>query len=303
MIKVGYLISYDFDLIFKSLPTIYDQVDTIYFAVDKNCQTWSGNTFEIPESFFDKISAFDIDQKIVVYKDNFYIPELSPMENEVRERNLLLNKMGKGWLIQLDVDEYFCNFSAFANQLKKKQYLLHFNWLFPVTLSGNWVTLFRKVDEGYLVVANKNPFNFLTNIPRYTAARKNKWQYCYNTRINCFHQSWARDEQEIKNKIDNWGHKNDFDTKRFFEFWKNVDTSNYKNVENFHPLETSLWQSLVLIECNDIHDLEISEEHFIEPDFSNLTAFNIIKNNWKIRMIFLGKYVSKIGKKIRNKIS
>ena len=86
----------------------------------------------MPQSFFDEIKSFDSKNKIEFYFDNFYISELLPIECETRERNMLLKKMGKGWLIQLDVDEYVYDFSKVAKYLKKygstdKDKLAHYN--------------------------------------------------------------------------------------------------------------------------------------------------------------------------------
>ena len=51
MIKVGYLISYDYELLFSSLPTVYDESDEIFLAIDKDRRTWAGNNFSLPSTF------------------------------------------------------------------------------------------------------------------------------------------------------------------------------------------------------------------------------------------------------------
>lgn len=107
-IKVGYLVSYDYQLMEYSLPTVYQCSDQIYLAIDKNRKTWRGNTYELPNTFFEWIKGVDKENKIHIYEDSFYFSNISPMELETRERNLLANFMGSGgWHIQIDVDEYF----------------------------------------------------------------------------------------------------------------------------------------------------------------------------------------------------
>lgn len=299
MIKIGYLVSYDYELLFTSIRCIYKETDKIFLAIDKHRITWSGNAISIPDTFFKTIEEIDKDGKISIYEDNFYMPELTPMENEIRERNMLLKRMGKGWLIQLDTDEYMCNFKEFVMCLNKKKYLLWFNWILPLTIAGNWITLFKKTDEGYLVVSNKSSFNFLTNIPKYTSARKNKWQYCFNVNIECYHQSWARDNEEIKSKINNWGHKNDFDTKKFYSFWQNIDAHNFERIKNFHPLESTMWKGLEFINEKNLDDIINTDLDASSIDFSDITAINILKQNSIIRFKAFKYLTKKALKKLR----
>ncbi len=124
-IQVGYLVSYDYELLKNSLPTIYKESDTIFLAIDKNRKTWKGDTIEIKADFFEWIETFDIDHKIVIYEDEFFVPAFSTMQCEVRERKMLAEKMGIGnWLIQLDSDEYFYDFEKFVAYLKSKNKFL-----------------------------------------------------------------------------------------------------------------------------------------------------------------------------------
>lgn len=94
-IKVGYFVSYDYEYLLTSVKTRYDYVDKIVLAIDVNRQTWSGNKFYIPQSFFDSIKEYDKRNIIEFYCEEFYIPHLTPMECEVRERNLVLKMLGR----------------------------------------------------------------------------------------------------------------------------------------------------------------------------------------------------------------
>ena len=116
-IQVGFLVSYDYELLKNAIPQVYKESDTIFLAIDKDRKTWNGNSFEIKEDFFQWINVFDVDAKIEIYEDQFYCPELTAMQCEVRERKLLGEKMGIGnWLIQLDADEYFLDFKKFESK-------------------------------------------------------------------------------------------------------------------------------------------------------------------------------------------
>lgn len=255
MIKVGYLVSYDYSMFLTSVKQLYHHVNKIYVAIDIERKTWSGNIFEIPDSFFNEVKQFDTKNKIEFYFDNFFIPDLLPMQCETRERNLLLKKMGKGWLMQLDVDEYIYDFRSISQYLRNHWYLTIFPRLTPIVFRGKLVTLFRQLSDGYLYIENNERFSFITNQSSYTLTRNNDKVRNHYTNINVIHQSWARSEGEIQIKIKNWGHRDDFDTQKFFEFWKNMSNANYINYKNFHPLVPEVWNEIQFLPCSSIDEL------------------------------------------------
>ena len=63
-IKVGYLLSYDYEMFLTSVKQLYDHVDKIVVGIDKDFRTWSGNTFNIEKSFFNDVEKFDVEKKI-----------------------------------------------------------------------------------------------------------------------------------------------------------------------------------------------------------------------------------------------
>jgi hypothetical protein len=285
MIKVGYLVSYDYNLLLTSIKQLYNFVDKIYIAIDRDRKTWSGNNFELPQSFFDEINSYDSKKIIEFYFDNFYLSELTPMECETRERNMLLKKMGKGWKIQLDVDEYIYDFSKVAKYLKKYWYLTLFPKLTPVVFRGKLVTLYRQLSDGYLYIENNERFSFITNQPRYTYTRNNTSVRNHYTNINVIHQSWARTEDEIQMKIKNWGHRDDFDTHQYFQFWRNLSSTNYMNFKNVHPIVPEVW--------NELHFLpSTSIDEFIEK-YASINLQKIIFLDTRIMIKALLKKIFK----------
>ncbi len=286
MIKVGYLVSYDYSMFLTSVKQLYNHVNKIYVAIDIDRKTWSGNIFEIPDSFFNEVKQFDTKNKIEFYFDNFFVAELLPMQCETRERNLLLKKMGKGWLMQLDVDEYIYDFKSISQYLKNHWYLTVSPKLTPILFRGKLVTLFRKLPSGYLYIENNERFSFITNQSNYTLTRNNNKVRNHYTNINVIHQSWARSEDEIQMKIKNWGHRDDFDTQKFFEFWKSLNNINYKKYKNFHPLSPNIWNELKFLPSSSI-------EEFIQ-EYSAVNSQKLISVSKKkifktIINFFLGK--------------
>ena len=282
-IKVGYLISYDYEFLFNSLKELYDYVDVIYLAIDENRKTWSGNYFVIPEVFFEKINRIDVKKKIHIYEDNFYMPNLTPLECDTRQRNMLLKKMGKGWLLQVDVDEYIYDFKYLAKYLKKYWYLTIFPKFTPIIFRGKLVTLYKEIPNGYLYIENNESFPFITNYPNYELVRSNSRIKNHFTNINVIHQSWARTEQEIKIKIKNWGHRDDFDTLEYYSLWKNLNSSNYSNFKNLHPIVPEIWNELHFLPSTSLDDFILK-----------------YKTNNKQKLIFLDN--KKMIKELMNRI-
>lgn len=254
MIKVSYLVSYDYYMLLTSVKQLYQYVDKIVIAVDKDFKTWSGNTFEIPESFFEEVQTFDTRNIIEFYFDQFYVSSLTPIECETRERNLLLKKMGRGWLIQLDVDEYIYDFKTLTNYLNKYWYLTLFPKFTPIVFKGKLITLFKQTEEGFLYIDNDEKFPFITNVNKYEFTRYITKVRNHFININVVHQSWARTADEIQIKIKNWGHRDDFNTQHYFEFWKNISSSNYMNYSNIHPINPEVWNKLHFLPSKSIDE-------------------------------------------------
>ena len=69
------------------------------------------------------------------------------------------------------------------------------------------------------------------------------------------HQSWARSKEELQQKLQNWGHANDFDSDAYLALWESVDLSNYHKLKDFHPLTPSAWTGLNHIQAKNIPEL------------------------------------------------
>lgn len=256
VIKAGYLISYDYSYIFTSVKLIYDYVDSIIISYDADNKTWAGNDVFIPDSFFAEIKAIDIHNKITFYKDQFYVPNMQPLDLDTRQRNMMAEKMGSGgWHIQIDSDEYAYDFKLLAQFLRKHQFLTKNPKKTPINFLVNLVVLFKHNKDGFYVI---QPFNetcfFITNNPVYEKVRQSKVGKTLQLDYYLIHQSWARTPAEIQQKITNWGHKNDFDVQKFYEKWKDLEENNYKTYIDFHPLPGSFWGKLDFFEATDIQN-------------------------------------------------
>jgi len=254
-VKVGFLVSYDYEYLKFSIPQIYEDSDEIYLAIDRDFYTWSGSRYLIDPDFFQWLKEFDKLNKITIYREKFYLDGYTPLELETRERNMLGKYMGEGgWHLQIDSDEYFSDFKAFIVKLRnlEKRYSKT-----KLTITARLITIFKITAGGFLLVQNSEGiFNVATNYPIYKLARAQNCEKIVNSNVYVLHQNFSRSEDELQYKMKNWGHKNDFNVDSYFKLWKLIDEYNYKYVMNFHPLgRGSDWPSLILVPVKSIEEL------------------------------------------------
>jgi len=250
-IKVVMLVSYDYKYVYDTLPLLYNNADIICLSIDKNRQTWSGNYYELPDSFFERIKELDSDNKIQIYEDCFYDSSLSPMQNDTRQRNMTRDYVGKdGWCVQIDSDEYFYDFEAFT------EYLQTLDPQKPHNVYIKWINTFKQDEDGFFVINSlEKAAVAVINIEKYKAARTVKLKRT-RTYFTVVHHSWARSSQELEQKLTNWSHKDDFDTGLYFQKWQKLNVENYREYKNFHPMRSGKdWKSLSYIQARDIREL------------------------------------------------
>ena len=253
-IQVGFLVAYDYELLYKSVPIVYEEADEIFLAIDKDRRTWNGNSFEIDNSFFTWVEQFDTQKKITIYEDNFYVPELTTMQCEVRERKMLSDKMGLGnWLLQLDADEYFIDFKAFVDFLKTKNHLLKNPEKNPVEVDSFLINIFKRVKGGLLIVDKATKIRVATNWPDYRVGRKTKNRVVYHNSL-ILHECLSRTREELEVKFDNWGHNVDVDKKAYLDRWESINETNYKESEGHFYLSDDGWKHLDYIKGDTIEE-------------------------------------------------
>jgi len=284
-IKVGILVSYDYYFVFDCIRQLYSSADVIVLAIDRDRRTWSGQSFALPETFVADVRAMDPEDKIRFFEDSFYLPGLSPIECDTRERNLLAKQMGRGgWHVQIDSDEYFVDFPrfvAFLHGLSSCSRGHH-------TVYARWFTLFRKTKNGYLHVRDsQEEFPVATTDPRYTRARipRGTRSSKVYTDFQVVHESWARNESEILTKLKNWGHTDDFSVEEYFEFWKRLDEFNYEAATDFHPIRPKTWKRLGLVEGGIAEILEgLRSTSHDEADWRSHVIKEIAAATWWQRL-------------------
>lgn len=255
-IQVGFLMSYDYELLKKSIPPVYELADTIFLALDHKKRTWSGNHFEVDESFFEWLKSFDVDNKITIYEDDFYDSKINGIQNDTRERYMLGLKMGVGnWLIQVDSDEIFIDFEKFVKKIRQyDSYLIHPE-KHPIQFAGFHINVYKYLDDGLLYIEKPTKLMLATNYPNYKCAKNTRERIIYDEDF-VLHEGLARTEEELTLKLANWGHKHEINA-TFLDKWKSANKDNYQSIKDVFYLEPEIWKDLGYFPSKSINDLKI----------------------------------------------
>lgn len=292
IIKVGFCVSYDWEMLKNSIPLIYKEADIICLGLDQNRRSWKGNKYKFDEAAFKAlVKELDVDNKIDIYEDDFALSNLNSRENCNRQRMKIADRMGKGgWHIQIDSDEYFFDFKGFTKYLTK----IHKN---PTgnekgfNVNVNLIPLIKKTEQGYLFVDFKEALPeaapFATNRPNYERARHNGY-FCNISPFYVIHETWARSDEDLLYKINNWGHSaEELEEKQtrisYYNLWQSLDEYNYQYIQDFHPAKANEWPSLSYCKGNNIKDV-----------FNNIK-----KPKFPIGDITLKLYNTKVSGKLR----
>ena len=263
IIKTGFCVAYDWELLKHSLPKIYEESDIICLALDKDRHSWACNAYEFDDdAFYAFVKSVDVDSKIDMYEDDFSIKDLNARENCNRHRTLIADRMGKGgWHIQVDADEYFLDFKEFVSYLKS----INKNPTGdekPLNVCVNWIPIFKNFGKDFFYVDFKNRLPectpIATNKPIYERARNNG----HFNKISPYfviHETWARSEDELQFKLNNWGHsaeelQEQERRKSFLKIWKSIDKYNYNLVYNIHPAKPDTWPALSYCAAKNLDD-------------------------------------------------
>jgi hypothetical protein len=252
-IKAITLLAYDTVFMVESIKRYIDYIDELVVGLDENRRTWSGGTYELDPNIVGNLKA--ISPKVRIIEDIFYMPGLGPMDNDTRERNFLSSHLEDfDYIISVDSDELLLNapdtFDWLGRQKEK-----------DVCILGSWINVYKELDDAYLVIGNPKGIE-LGDVPiitdrtdRFVNARWTKQKYIMSPAV-LLHFSWARTETELRRKLANWSHADDFTANQHLELWLNANekTYNSKQYKNFHPVTPTEWPQLTLIRKSEIDE-------------------------------------------------
>ena len=210
------------------------------------------------------IARIDVDNKIDVYYDNFYEPDLNARQNCNRQRTMISERMelDGGWYVQVDVDEYFADFDGFVKYLLKVNSNPSLSDK-PVNIQVAQFPIIKKLDSGYLYVEfgeQKPNFGpFATNKPKYESARVNGHFNMYSP-YYVIHETWSRGREELVFKLKNWGHsaeelQNEYLVDSYISLWDSLDENNYQFVRDFHFTIPDAWPRLEFCKGQNVKEL------------------------------------------------
>lgn len=282
IVKAGICVAYDWHFLRTSLPAVYKQMHSICLSVDAERKSWNGNFFGIDwEGFCDFVNEVDVDKKISILEEPFYAPGRTPIANECYQRQRMATVLGAAdWIVQLDTDETVINPSDFIDVLRQYRGKAR-----PVNIHGIWINLIKQVESGFIYSIVKTP-PLATNAPRYEYGRTNGH---FNIYTNTFlaHITWARPEEEVRYKLQNWGHSHEFNGNSFYRIWDALDENNWRYIKDFHPMNKGSIPKLYFQKASDLEEfIKIFnlQEHL-------LTRAELLSNNlWYSR---LKKFLSK----------
>jgi hypothetical protein len=284
-IHVGFLMSYDYEKLKYSIPPVYDEADAIYIALDKDQRTWKGNSFQIDDSFYTWLEAFDTEQKITIYKDDFYVSHMDAIQNDTRERIMLSEQMGIGnWLVQVDADEIFLDFKNFVKTLRTYDRFLDQPEKRPIQIAGFLVNIYKYLENGILYVNEPTKVMLATNYPNYKRARNTKQRVIYTDNV-LLHECLSRTEEELKFKLENWGHSHQLN-EEFFPKWKKANETNYKELKDLFYMDPKIWKGLGYLPSRN---LDAMKNMIKTQDDLKLSSWFLMKKNFGQWFKFLFK--------------
>ena len=134
--------------------------------------------------------------------------------------------------------------------------------------------MYKYTDNGVLYVNAPHKFMLATNYPNYKSARKTNERVIYTNTI-LLHETLCRTEDELRFKIENWGHNVDVND-TFLDKWLSVNEDNYKQLEDFYFIEPERWKKLGYLKLQD--DMELIQMVENNKDFNISKAYLFLKN-------------------------
>ncbi len=239
-------IAYDYKYAMGTIRSYYTIANEIILGLDEDRISWSNNKFEFDDDYFAAfIKEIDKDNKITIAEGNFHSHK-RPIDNDTDERQRLCNACKEGnWVIQIDSDETLQNPIDFEQWMKEanRDHLIKAEWITVYRIFGDDALVVERPQKAMIPVGSVQGTKL--NLCRETS------QPDSHSNLVLLHNSWGRTRAELKQKLENWGHSQDFDTDKYLELWDSIDMDNYQNYTNLHPLNGPLWPKLRKVKLQD----------------------------------------------------
>lgn len=231
------LAAYDAHLLPRSIKSYYAYVDEIILGLDKDRISWSGNNFSFDETkLWQELKAIDFDKKISIIEENFH-PGSVAIENDTYERNFLKEQCSNDFILSFDADEvlvnpydFFIEYLPLAEPYIDKKDLL-FTWFHP----------YKIINDEVLYIANEDGSFCHTDTQDFATKKDKTFTYCrwtnekryLHTPLAVLHWSFCRNNEQLEEKISNYGHSDKAANDPFYENRKKITLENYTQLRNF----------------------------------------------------------------------
>jgi hypothetical protein len=235
------LLAFDYRYAFGAVRSYYEIADEIILGLDAQRLSWTGQPYHIDLNELQQfITEVDHGKKIRIAEGDFHAHP-QPIVNDTLERSQLSRLVQPGnWVVQIDADEVLVNPAEFRPWLQAANSAKQ--------VVAPWITVFKRFGNQLLVVTPGSGVGHVATKLRgqYVAARRTPQTEILSP-LKLLHFSWGRTPEELKQKLQNWGHARDFDTDRFFKFWESVTLENYQQARDFHPFIRGAWPALAIV--------------------------------------------------------
>jgi hypothetical protein len=236
------LLAYDWKYAFAAIRAYYAIADEIILGLDADRISWSKKPFSFDDAAVaDLIAKLDKDKKIRIIEGNFHTQDTA-MENETDERRQLGVACRAGnWVVQIDADEILLNpleFKKYMERLPRGSCV----WM-------GWLPVYKIIGKKALVVGG---------VPeRAPVATCEPQLYHYGRLVEqpnvllplrLLHLAFCRTEEELVQKLTNWGHSHQVDVEKCVSVWRATNLENYQELKDFHPFLGPLWPCLTIMD-------------------------------------------------------
>jgi hypothetical protein len=253
------LISYDAEYLIPSIKSYYPYVDEIVLGLDKDRISWSGNKFSFDENkLWSELKKIDVDNKIHVIEDNFHSSKVA-LENDNHERNVLKGHCKYDWIFSIDADEELIEPKNFFH----KWCPIVAPYRHKLDISFTWFLPFKEFENEYLVIANPDNRWFKGDTQGFATTKEKTYTYCRWTEnkrvihspLAAIHWSFCRTQENLRKKLENFGHSDKTPNDPFFHNWSITNLSNYQNLTNFKSsgFGSNQWPKLVAVPKDQLY--------------------------------------------------
>jgi hypothetical protein len=235
-------LAYDWKYAFGAIRSYYAIADEIILGVDAERISWSKKPFSFDDQAVSHfVAEIDTDKKIRIIQDNFHTLD-APMANETAERKQLGAACRAGnWVVQIDSDEILLNplvFQKFISSVNP-----------DASVMASWAPVYKIFGNKALVVGGfQEAVRVATHSPHLYRFARVTDQTPVLSPLLLLHLAWCRTEEELLQKLTNWGHSTEIDIEKTVGLWRATTLENYQQLRNFHPLYGPLWQFLQVVD-------------------------------------------------------